>query len=160
MRAPRIGLALTAVAALAAGSATAFAAEPGPDTLPISVIAIQTDVADEQAEALTKAKGSLRGNVLFVFQPAEEGAPPGEVGGASEMLKAGIFEKYKPEVAIGLHVWASLNTGTTLGGNKYTYAPTKDDGTACTTAAGDCTKYTLTAEPEGSGSNIVYNSLN
>ena len=64
------------------------------------------------AEALTKAKDSLRGNVLFVFQPAEEGAPPGEVGGASEMLKAGIFEKYKPEVAIGLHVWASLNTGT------------------------------------------------
>ena len=63
------------------------------------------------AEALTKAKGSLRGNVLFVFQPAEEGAPPGEVGGASEMLKAGIFEKYKPEVAFGLHMWASLNTG-------------------------------------------------
>jgi len=63
------------------------------------------------AEALTKAKGSLRGNVLFIFQPAEEGAPPGEVGGASEMLKAGILEKYKPEVAFGLHVWASLNTG-------------------------------------------------
>jgi amidohydrolase len=63
------------------------------------------------AEALTRAKGSLRGNVLFVFQPAEEGAPPGEVGGASEMLKAGIFEKYKPEVALGLHMWASLNTG-------------------------------------------------
>ena len=56
-------------------------------------------------------RGSLRGNVLFIFQPAEEGAPPGEVGGASEMLKAGIFEKYKPEVAFGLHAWASLNTG-------------------------------------------------
>ena len=54
----------------------------------------------------------------------------------------------------------SLNTGTTLGGNKYTYAPTKDDGSACTTAGGDCTKYTLTAVPEGGGSNIVYNSLN
>jgi amidohydrolase len=64
------------------------------------------------AEALVKARSSLRGNVLFVFQPAEEGAPPGEVGGASEMLKAGIFEKYKPEVMFGLHVWASLNTGT------------------------------------------------
>jgi amidohydrolase len=63
------------------------------------------------AEALTRAKNSLRGNVLFVFQPAEEGAPPGEVGGASEMLKAGIFEKYKPEAAFGLHMWASLNTG-------------------------------------------------
>ncbi|HEU5134218.1 MAG TPA: amidohydrolase [Steroidobacteraceae bacterium] len=64
------------------------------------------------AEALTRAKASLRGNILFVFQPAEEGAPPGEVGGASEMLKAGIFEKHKPEVAFGLHMWASLNTGT------------------------------------------------
>ena len=64
------------------------------------------------AEALVKAKAQLRGNILFVFQPAEEGAPPGEVGGASEMLKAGIFEKHKPEVMFGLHMWASLNTGT------------------------------------------------
>ena len=64
------------------------------------------------AEVLAKSKSQLRGNVLFIFQPAEEGAPPGEVGGASEMLKAGIFEKYKPEVAFGLHVWASLSTGT------------------------------------------------
>jgi amidohydrolase len=63
------------------------------------------------AEVLVKSRGSLRGNVLFIFQPAEEGAPPGEVGGASEMLKAGIFGKYKPEVAFGLHAWASLNTG-------------------------------------------------
>jgi len=63
------------------------------------------------AEVLVRSRGSLRGNVLFIFQPAEEGAPPGEVGGASEMLKAGIFEKYKPEVAFGLHAWASLNTG-------------------------------------------------
>jgi amidohydrolase len=63
------------------------------------------------AEALVKAKHTLRGNILFVFQPAEEGAPPGEVGGASEMLKAGIFEKYKPEVAFGWHAWASLNSG-------------------------------------------------
>jgi amidohydrolase len=63
------------------------------------------------AEVLVKSKAELRGDVLFVFQPAEEGAPPGEVGGASEMLKAGIFEKYRPEVAFGLHAWASLNTG-------------------------------------------------
>jgi amidohydrolase len=63
------------------------------------------------AEVLVKSKADLRGNVLFVFQPAEEGAPPGEVGGASEMLKAGIFEKYKPEVMFGLHVWANMSTG-------------------------------------------------
>lgn len=64
------------------------------------------------AEALTRIKSQLRGNVLFVFQPAEEGAPPGEEGGASVMLKAGIFDKYKPEVVFGWHAWASLNTGT------------------------------------------------
>jgi amidohydrolase len=64
------------------------------------------------AETLTKLKSQLRGNVLFVFQPAEEGAPPGEQGGASLMLKEGIFEKYKPEVVFGWHAWASLNTGT------------------------------------------------
>jgi general secretion pathway protein G len=55
----------------------------------------------------------------------------------------------------------SLNTGTTVGGKKYTYNPTQDDGTtACTAAAGDCTKYVVTAVPEGGGANIVLNSLN
>ena len=53
------------------------------------------------AEVLVKLKSQLRGNVLFVFQPAEEGAPPGEEGGASVMLKEGLFQKYQPEVAIG-----------------------------------------------------------
>jgi amidohydrolase len=64
------------------------------------------------AEVLVKLKGQLRGNVLFVFQPAEEGAPPGEEGGASVMLKEGLFRKYQPEVAVGWHAWASINTGT------------------------------------------------
>jgi amidohydrolase len=64
------------------------------------------------AETLVAHKSALRGRVLFVFQPAEEGAPPGETGGASEMLAAGVFDKYKPEVAFGWHAWASLNTGT------------------------------------------------
>jgi amidohydrolase len=63
------------------------------------------------AETLTGMKAALRGRVLFVFQPAEEGAPPGETGGASEMLKAGVFDKHKPEVVFGWHAWASLNTG-------------------------------------------------
>lgn len=64
------------------------------------------------AEALVAAKSSLRGRVLFMFQPAEEGAPTGEEGGASLMLREGIFEKYKPEITLGWHAWASLNTGT------------------------------------------------
>jgi hypothetical protein len=48
-------LAFAAAAAITAGSSAALAAEPGPDTLPINVIAIQTSDADDQAEALTKA---------------------------------------------------------------------------------------------------------
>ncbi|HET6924454.1 MAG TPA: type II secretion system protein, partial [Candidatus Saccharimonadales bacterium] len=47
----------------------------------------------------------------------------------------------------------SLNTGTTLGGNKYTYNPAP---TGCDySGTNDCTSYTLTAVPEGGGSNIV-----
>ena len=55
----------------------------------------------------------------------------------------------------------SLNTGTTVAANKYTYAPTAADGTtACDNSTTDCAKYTITAVPEGGGSNIVMTSLN
>ena len=63
------------------------------------------------AEVLAKRKGELRGTVLFVFQPAEEGAPPGEEGGASVMLREGVFRDYKPEAMFGWHAWSSQNTG-------------------------------------------------
>jgi len=63
------------------------------------------------AQALAANRASLPGNVLFIFQPAEEGAPEGETGGAPLMLKEGVFDKYKPEVVFGLHVWASLHAG-------------------------------------------------
>jgi hypothetical protein len=54
-------MAWATAAALTAGAGTALAAEPGPDTLPINVIAIQTPDADDQAEALTKAlRGAVR----------------------------------------------------------------------------------------------------
>jgi hypothetical protein len=55
MRVPRWAFAWTAAAMLSAGSSSTLAAEPGPDTLPINVVAIQTADADDQAEALTKA---------------------------------------------------------------------------------------------------------
>ncbi len=64
------------------------------------------------AEVLTKMQDELAGNVLFVFQPAEEGAPPGEEGGAELMLKQGLFKKYKPDVAFGIHITSSMYTGT------------------------------------------------
>ncbi|MGP4119450.1 M20 family metallopeptidase [Psychrobacter aquimaris] len=63
------------------------------------------------AEVLAGVQKELHGNIMFVFQPAEEGAPKGEEGGANLMLKQGIFKKYKPDVAFGLHIMSSLNTG-------------------------------------------------
>ena len=62
------------------------------------------------AESLVKIKDQLAGDILFVVQPAEEGAPDGEEGGAELMLKEGLF-KEKPEAVFGLHVTSSLNTG-------------------------------------------------
>ncbi len=61
------------------------------------------------AEALVAMKDELPGEVLFVFQPAEEGPPDGEEGGAEEMLAQGIFEDFKPDAVFGLHVFSTLN---------------------------------------------------
>jgi amidohydrolase len=63
------------------------------------------------AEALVAMKKDLQGEVMFVFQPAEEGPPDGETGGASAMLEEGLFKSYKPEAIFGLHVFSTLNAG-------------------------------------------------
>jgi len=56
------------------------------------------------AEFLAKNKEQIKGNIVLIFQPAEEGPPEGENGGAKMMLEEGLFEKYNPEVIFGLHV--------------------------------------------------------
>ena len=63
------------------------------------------------ASNLAALKDELPGSVLFIFQPAEEGAPEGEEGGAELMLKEGLFERYRPDVVFGIHAFSSLNTG-------------------------------------------------
>src|SRR5690606_30291739 len=63
------------------------------------------------AEVFAKNKADLAGTLMFIFQPAEEGVPQGDEGGAELMLKEGLFEKLKPEAVFGLHVWAGLPTG-------------------------------------------------
>lgn len=63
------------------------------------------------AKILTSLKDELHGDVLFIFQPAEEGAPPGEEGGAELMLKEGLFKKYKPDVVFGMHVGLNMKGG-------------------------------------------------
>ncbi|HAT42417.1 MAG TPA: amidohydrolase [Rheinheimera sp.] len=57
------------------------------------------------ATVLSKHQKELTGSVMFVFQPAEEGPPAGEEGGAKLMLKEGLFAKRKPDAIFGLHVW-------------------------------------------------------
>ena len=56
------------------------------------------------AEVLSKVRDRLPGTVKFIFQPAEEGAPPGEEGGAYLMIKEGVLESPKPDAIFGLHV--------------------------------------------------------
>ena len=63
------------------------------------------------AKVLAGMQAELPGTVMFVFQPAEEGAPDGERGGASLMLDEGLFATTKPDAMLGLHLWSALNTG-------------------------------------------------
>ena len=69
------------------------------------------------AEVLAKNKKDLKGTVKFIFQPAEEGAPLGEEGGAELMIKEGVLENPKVDVIFGLHIQAQTEVG------KITYKP-------------------------------------
>lgn len=55
------------------------------------------------AQVLAQARAGLPGTVVFIFQPAEEGAPDGEEAGAALLLKQGLFD-VKPDAVFGLHV--------------------------------------------------------
>src|SRR5881296_2492029 len=55
------------------------------------------------AEVLAGMRSELPGTVKFIFQPAEEGAPAGETGGAAEMVAEGVLENPKPDAIFGLH---------------------------------------------------------
>ena len=63
------------------------------------------------AEILSGMKPKLQGSVKFIFQPAEEGPPSGEEGGAALMIKQGVLENPKPDAIFGLHVISSIETG-------------------------------------------------
>jgi amidohydrolase len=64
------------------------------------------------AEILSRNKNDLKGTVKFIFQPAEEGAPAGEEGGAYLMIKEGVLENPKVDVIFGLHLQSLVPTGT------------------------------------------------
>jgi len=63
------------------------------------------------ATILNALKADLPGSVMLIFQPAEEGAPAGEEGGAELMLKDGIWARQKPEAVFGLHVGINQPSG-------------------------------------------------
>ena len=67
------------------------------------------------AEVLSKHKDKIKGRIKFIFQPAEEGPPPGEEGGAKLMIKEGVLENPKVEAIFGLHI----NSQTPVGTIKY-----------------------------------------
>lgn len=67
------------------------------------------------AEVLSKMKNKLRGTVVFIFQPAEEGAPAGEEGGAALMVKEGVMNNPKIDAIFGIHI----NAQTEIGKIKY-----------------------------------------
>ena len=63
------------------------------------------------AQVLNAVKDDLAGSVMLIFQPAEEGAPAGEKGGASLMLEEGIWDERKPEAVFGIHVGIGVPGG-------------------------------------------------
>ena len=64
------------------------------------------------AEVLAGMKAELPGTVVFLFQPAEEGVPAGETGGAPLMIEEGALANPKVDAVFGLHVFSKLPTGT------------------------------------------------
>lgn len=64
------------------------------------------------AKILYAMRNELKGKIVFVFQPAEEGAPEGEEGGAALMIKQGLIDKYGIELMYGLHINSTMDVGT------------------------------------------------
>jgi amidohydrolase len=64
------------------------------------------------AEVLASLKKDLKGTVKFIFQPAEEGAPEGEEGGARLMVKQGVLENPKVDAIFGLHIDAKIEANS------------------------------------------------
>jgi amidohydrolase len=64
------------------------------------------------AQILTSMKSELHGKVKFIFQPAEEGAPAGETGGAEIMVEEGVLKNPDVDVIFGVHISSNTDIGT------------------------------------------------
>jgi len=74
---------------------------------------IHTSIVLGTAMVLNSLKDKINGNIKFIFQPAEEGSPPGEEGGASLMIKEGVLDNPPVSAIFGFHVWPE-NVGKAL----------------------------------------------
>lgn len=77
------------------------------------------------AEILTKHKAEVKGTIKFIFQPAEEGAPKGETGGAQQMVAEGVLKNPDAEVVFGLHMDSQIPAG------QIRYRPAGTMASAC-----------------------------
>jgi amidohydrolase len=72
---------------------------------------VHTTVELGVAEILSRMREEVHGTVKFIFQPAEEGAPAGEEGGAKLMIKEGALDNPRPQAIFGLHTEPNLQVG-------------------------------------------------
>jgi len=63
------------------------------------------------AEVLAGMRSKLKGTVVFIFQPAEEGPPAGETGGAPDMVKEGVMDNPKIDAIFGIHISSGMEAG-------------------------------------------------
>lgn len=63
------------------------------------------------AEVLAGMKDKIKGTVVFIFQPAEEGPPAGETGGAPDMVKEGVMDNPKIDAIFGIHINSQIEIG-------------------------------------------------
>lgn len=89
---------------------------------------MHTSIALGAAMVLSSLKDRLKGNIKFIFQPAEEGAPPGEEGGAALMIKEGVLENPAVRAIFALHVWPDLEVGK-IGYNSGYFMASSDNFT-------------------------------
>jgi amidohydrolase len=73
---------------------------------------IHTAVQLGVASVLASMREEIPGVVKFIFQPAEEGPPPGEEGGADLMVREGVLDAPRPSAIFGLHALADMDVGT------------------------------------------------
>ncbi len=121
----KTGIAKTGLTALLSGNQQGFtvALRADMDALPIQELTdvpyrslnpgimhacghdIHTSIALGTAMVLNGLKQKIRGNIKFIFQPAEEGPPPGEEFGAKQMIREGVLEDPPVGAIFALHVW-------------------------------------------------------